>query len=290
MIIQKLRQGQLTNIREVKLNNFANTITTFTGKKELLQDLIDIASKAQKTSIIENSSPAKKIELMLNGKTYTILSREIEKFKNFFSYNKQTSIIHELNIFENGKITKTSKLNSDEFKINFDKLKEIVIPQVLKQIDTSITSPTDLLKMIGKGLLNGNIKTGESLVAQGANQYLQVGKIFQLPNKSTVSLKHYFRGNFIEDVNSPPEINLFLNNFEKNEFIISKKQDRELFSNTLKLDMLIESKQENIVKLETLKNEAEIINQKLDDFQNNFETNTNETNKQIESFKGTFII
>lgn len=282
MYIQKIGQDQIKSKK-----GLANS---FTGKKELLQDLINIAYISQKSSIIEDSSPIKKIELTSANRTYTLISRVIENFKNIFSYKKQPAIVHELMISENGKKSKILKLKSDEFTLTYNKLREIVIPQVLKQVNVNVITPSILLKTIGQGLLNENIHIGKSFVGQGTNHYLQIGKTFQLPNKNTVSIKHYFRNDIIEDNEALPEINLLFNNSEKNEFVVSKKQERELFADTLKLDDLIASKRENGEKLETLKNEAQKINQELDDFQNNFETNINEANKQIEAFKNTFVI
>lgn len=295
MIIKKFEQYRYEQFKADKtikntINPRQNSPISFVGKEELLRDIVKIAQESPKTAILEDSSAVKKIEIISGEKAYILLSREIENFKNIFSYKKQPSIIHELKISKNGKKFKTSKLNANEFALTFDKLREIVIPQVLKQVDASITSPADLLKTIGKGLINGNLQTGESLVEQGTNHYLQIGKIFQLPNESTVSLKHYFRNDIVEDAKSLPEINIFLDNSERNGFVVAKKEDRELFANTLELNKLITNKQTNSVKLETLKNEAQRITQELDNFQNNFETNTSETNKQIEAFKGTFII
>lgn len=160
MIIQKFKQEQYINKREARLNTPNHQAIKFTGKKELLQDLVNIASSAQKSFIIEDSSLVKKIGLTEGGKTYEILSREIEKFKNIFSYRKQTLSIHELKVSTNGKKFKTKKLKAHEFEPTYSKLKEIVIPQVLKQVDTSIATPTDLLKAIGNGLINGNLQTG----------------------------------------------------------------------------------------------------------------------------------
>lgn len=287
MIIQKFKQAEYGQFKTDKKINHA---ISFAGKKELLQDIVEIAKVSPKTSILEDSSPLKKIELTIGDKTYVLFSREIERFKNIFSSDKHPSIIHELKISKNNKKVKTSRLKANEFAVAFDKLREIVLPQILKKADANFNTPEDLLKNIGNGLLEGQIQTGESLVAQGTNHYLQIGKTFQLPNKNTVSLKHYFKNDIVEDLDSFPEIDLTLNNFENHTFVISKQQDRELFANTLKLNELITNRHSNLKKLEELKFESQKINQTLDNFQNNFEAITSQTNKQIEDFKGTFTI